>query len=143
MARQPFGNCEMGINWIVSVPGISRIPWANRPNSLAADLFHTFLVSGSVLSSLYVIAWPVVGCITALATWGDNCWVANCANSMCWRVGYRCVRGTIGCLCVLCAGSGWVVLTGTPGSGVYCVLGTPGSDIWKISANVSNACKRC
>ena len=59
------------MNLKVSVPGMSRMPWARRPNSLAAECVHFFLYWGLEMSCLYSRASSVSVSMTALA-WGKK-----------------------------------------------------------------------
>jgi hypothetical protein len=47
VARQPLGILDLCMNVMVSVPLMYRMPWANRPNSLAHECSHTSFVARS------------------------------------------------------------------------------------------------
>ena len=125
---------------IVSVPLMSRIPWANLPSSLAKDLCHVSRYLGCLLICLYSNNFPVSSSNTAKL---------KCSALVLLRVGYLCVAGRLRASCVsvftlgTCAGFTLGAGTGfTLGSAVSLVarstLGRGGA----LARSVSSTCSK-
>ena len=60
VAVRPFGTVEQQMNRIVSVPGMSRIPYARRPSSSEKLFIHTVLYLSIFMSSQNSRDFPVL-----------------------------------------------------------------------------------
>ena len=78
MAFFPGGTCDERMKVMVSVPGMSRMPWASRPNSLAAACSQTCFNLGWRISCQYSNVLPESGSNTAHA----HCCIIGSGNGV-------------------------------------------------------------